>query len=497
MMYSSASSRPRLPFARNAARSAIAVVAGLFACLSAQTLSAAEVSPADILREVSVTSVNEEIALRCGIGGDFLQMELEKRKLAFRQWARAKNSARKASTPAALLGYFSNDPRTVPTWLRQSWAQALDSEHSLRPIRHPENDSDMGLQSWVRLMYLYGNDPLLPASAAQSIRRALVDFRYWLDDPIRSELEREQQFWTENHQIMYSSAEFLVGQLLPNERFRDGKTGAEHRARALRRVDQWLSWRLYHGFNEWNSPVYYEYTFTALLNLVDFSQDERIATRAAMALDLLIFDLARFTQNGSFGATSGRVYAEHKYAGWRQSIGDLVQMLFGTRGVWPGGGNKDLWVNTRARDHEETLRSVRAAGDRHRSARAIHRPLARERESWRASRSGVRDRGRGDVLVGQERVLRRPDGGQVQRDDQEVPARQRARRGVVLPGAQPFTPAGWPGQRTAVHVLRGHGADARQPVRLPGQGRDALERSGISSRAGRGAAQCLAGDVRQ
>ena len=57
-----------------------------------------------------------------------------------------------------------------------------------------------------------------------------------------------------------------------------------------------------------------------------------MATRAAMVLDLLFFDLARFTQRGSFGVTSGRAYGNQKASGWRQSVGDTIQILFGTRG---------------------------------------------------------------------------------------------------------------------------------------------------------------------
>src|SRR5262249_3280592 len=63
----------------------------------------------------------------------------------------------------------------------------------------------------------------------------------------------------------------------------------------------------------------------------DFALDASIQTRASMALDLILFDLARFTQDGSFSVAASRSHFKHKNCGWHQSPGDLVELLFGTR----------------------------------------------------------------------------------------------------------------------------------------------------------------------
>ena len=83
------------------------------------------------------------------------------------------------------------------------------------------------------------------------------------------------------------------------------------------------------GFSEWNSPVYYEYDIAALLNLVDFCDDRAVADKAAIALDLVLFDLARFSGWGQAGATSGRAYPSHQYAGWNATTANSLQILFG------------------------------------------------------------------------------------------------------------------------------------------------------------------------
>jgi glycerophosphoryl diester phosphodiesterase len=109
-------------------------------------------------------------------------------------------------------------------------------------------------------------------------------------------------------------------------------TGRQHMAKARPRLLRWLNDRLRFGFSEWNAPGYYEEDLCPLLNLADFCLDEQIRTRAHMVLDLIMFDFARFTTGGSFGVSAGRDYFEHKSCGYEQSVGDLIELAFGTRG---------------------------------------------------------------------------------------------------------------------------------------------------------------------
>jgi hypothetical protein len=164
----------------------------------------------------------------------------------------------------------------------------------------------------------------------------------------------EMTYWSENHQILFATAEYLAGQMWPKEIFRAGRdyrdegpeairkgdlTGAQHMEKAKPRLLKWLNDRLRFGFSEWNSSVYYQEDFNALFNLADFCVDEEIQTRACMVLDLMIFDLARFINQGSFGVTAGRNYKDQKMSGWEQSIGDMFEILFGCRrGVYVGTG---------------------------------------------------------------------------------------------------------------------------------------------------------------
>jgi hypothetical protein len=281
-----------------------------------------------------------------------------------------------------------------------SLAESLDEVYSM------QDTADFHANYLLRLLYLYGETPAymrnhrtrwrrlgqfgrdvnFSESAESLIRDNLLAFKYWLDEPFFADdagaaklcqwrFERARQrwkqstdphkkepsknpnddsykfemtYWSENHQVLFPTAEYLAGQLWPDAIFRPGnqfrlegqdKTrpsdllGWQRMQRAKPRLMRWLNDRLLFGFSEWNAPGYYEEDFTALFNLADFCLDDEIQIRASMVLDLLLFDLARFTCRGSFGSTAGRCYFEQKNCGYEQSVGDLIEILFGTRGL--------------------------------------------------------------------------------------------------------------------------------------------------------------------
>lgn len=287
------------------------------------------------------------------------------------------------------------DPNTpvVPA----TFAESLEELYML------QDTADFHANYLLRLVYLYGQTPPHLRTSRSAWRRAghfdrdvnfsagaegdalrnLLAFKYWLDEPFFADADDdaakglrkwrasrdtqksrqakpgavaanpdddkykyEMTFWSENHQILFATAEYLAGQLMPETIFRvgnhfrvkdRGKTrpsdllGRQRMDRARPRLLRWLHDRLRFGFSEWNSPGYYDEDFTALFNLADFCLDDEIQTLACMVLDRMLFDLARFSVDGSFGVTAGRAYFEHKNCGYEQAVGDLIEVLFGTR----------------------------------------------------------------------------------------------------------------------------------------------------------------------
>jgi glycerophosphoryl diester phosphodiesterase len=282
--------------------------------------------------------------------------------------------------------------------------------HENRMEMHTLQDTaDFHANDLLRALYLYGEMPVhlrtpdsvwrtssefgrddnFSATIESQILDRLLMFKYWIDEPfaiddparpgdtklITAERARlaatkkhvggpagpnddreypkdddsklaEMTFWSENHQFLFATAEYLAGQWLPTSVFRAGNpyrsegpdrtrpgdlTGNQHMSKARKRLIRWLDDRLRFGFSEWNAPGYYEEDLSPLFNLADFCLDEQVRTRAHMVLDLVVFDLARFSMRGSFGVSAGRDYFEHKNCGYGQSVGDLIEVLFGTR----------------------------------------------------------------------------------------------------------------------------------------------------------------------
>jgi endonuclease/exonuclease/phosphatase family metal-dependent hydrolase len=285
------------------------------------------------------------------------------------------------------------------------WAPNIASVH----MEYLLETADFGANELIRILYLLpevpehlqtaalrwrdpdalGREPNFPADGLPRLRTLFTDFKYWMDDPFRcseftgfakevrakktdaakainthEEMEegRDMTYWSENHRLLFATAEYLAGQFWPDEQFvsmrahrkegpagppRPGDlTGAEHRDSARRRVLRWLDERLRTGFAEWNAPGYYVYDVMPLLNLVDFAADEQVRVRAAMVLDLLVFDLAVNLQGGAFAGAAGRAYFEHKNCVWGQSVRDCCELLFGTFGHFADASNAAIFLAT-------------------------------------------------------------------------------------------------------------------------------------------------------
>ena len=77
-----------------------------------------------------------------------------------------------------------------------------------------------------------------------------------------------------------------------------------------------------------------------------------------MVIDLLIYAMARFNSRGSFGTTAGRAYFESKTYGWEQSVGNTIEILFGTRGDYIETENSAVALATSRYDVPHALIAI-------------------------------------------------------------------------------------------------------------------------------------------
>lgn len=127
----------------------------------------------------------------------------------------------------------------------------------------------------------------LPEHLRNDARLAILNFRYSLREPGMDAMDR----WTESGQLVFATCELLAGQHYPTDIFfGDKKAGLFHRQAAASRLSYWLADRFRFGFSEWLSPGSFARNAAALVMLVDHAKDGRLATRAAIILDLILLD---------------------------------------------------------------------------------------------------------------------------------------------------------------------------------------------------------------
>lgn len=117
------------------------------------------------------------------------------------------------------------------------------------------NDTaDFRVNALLRL-YREAKPGLCSDALKAEIRRALLHFKYWVDEPGTDNLMGE---WSENHQILFHSSEYLAGQFFPDAVFtNNGQTGRQHMAKARAQVLGWIHTKARAGFSESDSNAYF------------------------------------------------------------------------------------------------------------------------------------------------------------------------------------------------------------------------------------------------
>ena len=101
--------------------------------------------------------------------------------------------------------------------------------------------ADFAVPALIRMLRAHRGTDRLSDGMAARIEKSLINFKYWLDEPG----EVRACYFTENHQILYHSAEYLAGQMFPDAVFpNNGMTGREHRAHGEAFLRRWISWRV-------------------------------------------------------------------------------------------------------------------------------------------------------------------------------------------------------------------------------------------------------------
>ncbi|WP_309083579.1 hypothetical protein [Chelativorans sp.] len=156
---------------------------------------------------------------------------------------------------------------------------------------------------WARIAW----GGAIGASLRDRIDRAILGYRYWLDEPGND----VQWYFSENHALLFHTAGYLAGHLFPDAVFRrSGRSGREQAEINLARVRAWLDHFERWSMAEWNSAPYFPIDFKGLAALHALAPDADVRRRAGAAMLALLRIVARSCHHGLVTASQGRSY-EH------------------------------------------------------------------------------------------------------------------------------------------------------------------------------------------
>lgn len=165
---------------------------------------------------------------------------------------------------------------------------------------------DFVLPGVIFLMTKFGGSSQIPDAVKAEAKKMILDAKYWIDE---GGYEKNPCYFTENHQMLFHSCEYMAGQLYPDEVFtNNGKTGRWHMEHARPLILDWLQWRFRFGFSEWLSNGYYHEDLLSTSPLALLAQDPEVRVKAQMIVDQLLFDIGMNSYKGVFGSSHGRSY---------------------------------------------------------------------------------------------------------------------------------------------------------------------------------------------
>ncbi|MBD2866979.1 hypothetical protein [Paenibacillus arenilitoris] len=187
--------------------------------------------------------------------------------------------------------------------------------------------ADFAMHGLIRLYARHRNGVVLPQQLLASMKRCILEFKYWEDEPGRSMMFTR----SENHEILFFSAEYLAGLLFPEENFANsGQNGLFHIQKGKSMTERWIKEKGTYGYMEWHSNTYYEEDLLALLNLYDFAESNSyLRILAKQLIDLTVFIIATHSHKGVMGTTHGRCYEETVIHPELEAMSHLNWLLFG------------------------------------------------------------------------------------------------------------------------------------------------------------------------
>jgi hypothetical protein len=197
-------------------------------------------------------------------------------------------------------------------------------EAALPPIEDCHDCADFILVPllWCRKVHAGSIAPQLVAR----IDAAILGYRYWMDEPGND----VQWYFSENHALLFHTAAYLAGAILPEARFvRSRRLGAEQSAVGAGRVRAWLDHFEKWEMAEFNSAPYFPIDLKGLCILQALAPDADIRARAGAAIVRLATIVARSAHHGILTGAQGRSYEHTLRASRSLELSAIARLLWG------------------------------------------------------------------------------------------------------------------------------------------------------------------------
>ena len=175
---------------------------------------------------------------------------------------------------------------------------------------------------WSRTVYSRDMDSSLVAR----IDAAILGYRFWMDEPGND----VQWYFSENHALLFHTAAYLAGHILPDARFvRSGRLGARQSAVGAGRIRAWLDHFEQWEMAEFNSAPYFPIDLKGLCALYALAPDADIRDRAGKAIVRLLEIIARSAHHGQMTGAQGRSYEHTLRASRSLELSGICRMVWG------------------------------------------------------------------------------------------------------------------------------------------------------------------------
>lgn len=165
-----------------------------------------------------------------------------------------------------------------------------------------KSNEDFIIIVMIRLLYLLPQNSPEYTNLKNLLTELWVNTDFWINPD-----ETQQCFWSENHMICYLSSSYLWAQI-------GGKVQPIDKTEIEKILITYLNTKMKYGFYEAFSQVYNMYTFSAILNIYDFTlENSELKILAKNCCDKLVQQFLSVTNSkGIVYCTQARAYAIYK-----------------------------------------------------------------------------------------------------------------------------------------------------------------------------------------